>query len=231
VAGLHYKDSALRQKKLVIPHAKNATWPVEKKIEAVTTYLALGSLRQVAAVTGVSYGMIKQWRIQPWWKDLEAEVLASRRIAQGTKLSKIVDKSLDVIDDRLTAGDFILNNKTGEVQRKPVTLRDATMAANALMQRAAILEKLQQDEKIVETQVSIKDQLANLAAEFAKMTGRSKAAATDIEFKETDNADEGTLGQNDFGAEDSGNSQDQETSTDESGILETNECQILLEDE
>lgn len=182
---LSLTDKSLRISRINIPHAKNAHWPVEKKIEAVTTYLTLGNLRQVAAVTGVSYGMIKQWRMAPWWKDIEAEIVASRRVAAATKLNKIVDKSLAVIDDRLDNGDFVYNNKSGEVIRKPVNLKDATSAANALMQRAAIIEKLNKDEQIVENQVSIKDQLANLAEQFALMNNRSKAGASDIEFKET----------------------------------------------
>lgn len=173
------QDSNLRLGRVAIPHARNATWPVEKKIEAVTTFLALGNLRQVAAVTGVSYGMIKQWRLQPWWKDLEAEIIASRRVLQANKLSKIVDKSLDVIDDRLQNGDFVYNNKTGDVFRKPVGLRDATGAANALMQRQAILEKLNKDEQVAETQADIQTTLKNLAEQFALMNNRSKAGATD----------------------------------------------------
>lgn len=180
--------SNLKTGRLNIPHAKNATWPVEKKIEAVTTWLTLGNLRQVAAVTGVSYGMIKQWRIAPWWKDIEAEVLASRRIATNTKLSKIVDKSLDVIDDRLDNGDFIYNVKTGEVNRKPVGLKDATTAANALMQRAAILEKLTKDETIADTQITIQEQLQSLALEFAKFNKQLTGDATTIPFKELDSA-------------------------------------------
>lgn len=178
-------NKSLRISRVSVPHAKNATWPVEKKIEAVTTALALGNLRQVAAVTGVSYGMIKQWKLQPWWKDLEAEIIASRRVTQANKLSKIVDKSLDVIDDRLENGDFIWNNKAGEVIRKPVNLKDATSAANALMQRAAIIEKLTRDEVVADTAVSIHDQLKNLAEQFALMNSRGKANAVDIPFKET----------------------------------------------
>ena len=185
---LDVSDKRLRLNRVNIPHAKNATWPVEKKIEAVTTFLTLGNLRQVAAVTGVSYGMIKQWRIQPWWKDLEAEIIASRRVAQANKLSKIVDKSLDVIDDRLQNGDFIYNNKTGEVIRKQVNLRDATGAANALMQRAAIIEKLNKDEQVVETAQDIQSQLKNLAEQFALMNNRSKAGATEIAYKDSDDA-------------------------------------------
>lgn len=182
---MNVSDKSLRISRVGIPHAKNATWPVEKKIEAVTTHLALGNLRQVAAVTGVSYGMIKQWRSMPWWKDLEAEIIASRRVTQVNKLSKIVDKSLDVIDDRLENGDFIYNNKSGKVIRKPVNLKDATSAANALMQRAAIIEKLNRDEVIADTAVSIHDQLKNLAEQFALMNNRSKVGAVDIQFKET----------------------------------------------
>lgn len=181
---LDVTDKALRLKNINIPHAKNATWSVEKKIEAVTTHLALGNLRQVAAVTGVSHGMIKQWRIQPWWKELEAEIVASRRVAAATKLSKIVDKSLDVIDDRLDNGDFVYNSKSGEIHRKPVTLRDATTAANALMQRAAIIEKLNRDEQVVEATQSIQEQLVSLAAEFAKMNKRDNSKAETIDFKD-----------------------------------------------
>lgn len=185
---LNLTDRALKLKNVNIPHAKNCTWPIEKKIEAVTTHLALGNLRHVAAVTGVSLGLIKQWRIQPWWKEVEAEIVASRRIQSANKLSKIVDKSLDVIDDRLENGDFLYNSKSGELLRKPVTLRDATTAANALMQRAAIIEKLNKDEQVVEATQTIQEQLVSLAAEFAKMNKRDNSRATTVEFKEQDEA-------------------------------------------
>jgi hypothetical protein len=212
------KDKNLRLSKVNIPHAKNATWPVEKKIEAVTTWLALGNLRQVAAVTGVSHGMIKQWRIAPWWKELEAEIIASRRVAAANKLSKIVDKSLDVIDDRLDNGDFVYNSKSGEIHRKPVTLRDATTAANALMQRAAIIEKLNKDEQVVEATQTIQEQLEGLAKEFAKMNKRDNSKAESIEFKEND-ADEGKMDKDEFGGEDEISSSYQRTSEEESRVL------------
>lgn len=187
-AKLKLNKDKLLLKNIHIPHAKNAVWKPEKKIEAVTTYLALGSLKQTAAVTGVSHSLIKQWHGQAWWKDLENEIVASRRVASANKLSKIVDKSLDVIDDRLDNGDFAYNSKSGEVYRKPVTLRDATTAANALMQRAAIIEKMNKDEQVVEATQTIQEQLVSLAAEFAKMNKRNNSGAQDVAFKELDNA-------------------------------------------
>jgi transposase-like protein len=202
VQELHLTKNAIRQanarlkinkdklllKNIHIPHAKNAVWKPEKKIEAVTTYLALGSLKQTAAVTGVSHSLIKQWHGQAWWRDLENEIVASRRVASANKLSKIVDKSLDVIDDRLDNGDFAYNSKSGEVYRKPVTLRDATTAANALMQRAAIIEKMNKDEQVVEATQTIQEQLVSLAAEFAKFNKRDNSKAQTIEFKENENS-------------------------------------------
>ena len=50
-------------------HVKNTTWPKEKKIQAVAQWLALGNLRLVSATTGVDYGLIRQWKIQPLWKE------------------------------------------------------------------------------------------------------------------------------------------------------------------
>ena len=182
---LDVSDKRLRVTKVRIPHAKHSTWPIEKKIEVVTSWLTLGNLRQAAAVGGMSHSLVKQWRSQPWWTELEAEIVASQRIASSTKLSKIVDKSLDVIDDRLENGDFIYNNKTGDLLRKPVSMRDAGNVANTLMQRQAILEKMTRDETVAETTLSIQDQLANLALEFSKMNKRGKAQAETIEFVET----------------------------------------------
>jgi hypothetical protein len=214
------KDKNLRVSNVNIPHAKNATWPVEKKIEAVTTWLALGNLRHTAASTGVSYGLIKEWKRMPWWKELEAEIVASRRIASATKLSKIVDKSLDVIDDRLDNGDFVYNSKSGEVHRKPVTLRDATTAANALMQRVAIIEKMNRDEAVVEATATIQEQLQNLALEFAKFNRRDNSKAQTIEFKEeSDNGE--------FGGVETESSQPRENETLEEGM--ENEKSFLQE--
>lgn len=117
---------------------------------------------------------------------MEDEVVASKRVGQATKLSKIVDKALESIDDRLDNGDFILNNKTGEVVRKPVGLRDAVTAATALMQRAEVIENMNKQERAIEATQSVEDQLKLLASEFAKFNNKSKVNAETIEFKELD---------------------------------------------
>lgn len=171
---------------IAIKHGKNSQYPIEKKIEAVSTFLVLGNLAHTAASVGVSLSLVKQWKAQPWWKDLELEIAASKRIAASAKLGAIVEKSLDVIDDMLSNADFVYDGKSGEVMRKPVSMRDAGNVANSLMQRQAIIEKLTRDETIAETTTSIQDQLKVLAAEFSKFNNRGKAQAETIEYKEID---------------------------------------------
>lgn len=166
-------------------HRKNTSWPLEKKIEVVTNYLVLGNMKLVAAACGVDYGLIRQWKIQPWWKDLENEIRATQNIALDNKLSKIVERSMEVTMDRLDNGEFILNNKTGELVRKPVAMKDAAKVATDFMTRQQVLRKEENDQPQI-SQQSVTEQLAALAVEFAKWQKKEKIKeeAIDIEPKE-----------------------------------------------
>lgn len=172
-------------------HRKYAVWPIEKKIEVVTKYLVLGNLKLVAADTGVDYGVIRQWRIQPWWKELEQEVRVSQNISLDTKLSKIIERSLEATMDRLENGDVILNNKTGEFVRKAVSMRDAAKVATDLMARQQILRKAEEATTTV-SEATVTEQLKALAAEFAKWqtTQKAKEEAVDVDVKEVESTPE-----------------------------------------
>lgn len=162
------EDKLLRLRRVSEGHRKNTTWSVEKRIDAVTKYLALGNMRLVAELTGVSYTLLRHWKAEPWWMEIEAEIKASRRIQTDNKLSKIVDKALEAVGDRLENGDVFYDVKNGELSRKPVILRDALRAANDLMQRQEALNKNKEQEDDGVQAKSIQEQLTFLADEFAK---------------------------------------------------------------
>lgn len=178
-------DKLLSTMKVNMPRHGNEKYPVEKRIEAVTHWLALGNLRQVEAITKVSYSNLKLWKTQPWWHELELEIKASRRIQTNTKLSKIVDKALGVVEDRITNGDIRYNQKTGEVERVEVSALTATKIATDLMQRQDALEKISSAEIQLEQTHTIQDQLAMLHAEFAKF---NKSRTVDIIAKDVSDA-------------------------------------------
>lgn len=149
--------------------------------------MVLGNMRLVAATTGVDYGLIRQWKMQEWWLDLEKEIRATQNIELDTKLSKIVEKSMSVTMDRLENGEVVLNNKTGELIRKPVAMKDAAKVATDFMTRQAVLRKEEKNTEQVST-ASVSDQLKTLAMEFAKWANKKtgNAEAIDVTFKEVE---------------------------------------------
>jgi hypothetical protein len=171
--------SKISQRNMKVKHVKHKYWPIEKKIEVVSQYLVLGDMKLVAAVTGVSHGVVRQWKIQPWWPELEKEIRATQNIEMDTKLSRIVDKSLDAVLDRLENGDFVLNKKTGELARQPAALKDVHRVSTDMISKRELLRGNATERKEV-TQVSVDEHLKLLAQEFAKWVGKDKPPVIEL---------------------------------------------------
>lgn len=161
------KDSLVRKDGLRDKRA----FPIQKKIDAVALYLATGNMQLVADHTGVSYMMIRRWVKSEWWKDLTAEVKATKRVKVDSKLTQIIDLALGKVEDRLVNGDVVMNFKTGEVERREVSMKDALKASTDLMQRQEAIEKIEVVDNTQKNTESIKDQLTMLADQFARFNG------------------------------------------------------------
>lgn len=152
-----------------------------KRMDVVAMYMLLGNLRVVSEQTGVSYATLVDWKKSDWWPDMVDQIKRQRKGKTNSSLTKIIEQSLDVMQDRLENGDYILNNKTGEIVRKPVGVREATTIATNLLQRQIQLEELA--EKSEKTSDSVNETLALLAKEFQKWNTKQKRNnATDIEY-------------------------------------------------
>ena len=140
-------------------------YPEQKKIEAVTSYLALGKVPLVAAVTGVPVATLRQWKLQPWWKELIDEIHREDEFDLDAKLSKIIDKTLDAVVERVEHGEFLLDSKTGQVKRIPVKLRDVhRVSVDLIDKRNLIRGKPTSRIEKIETV----DTLQKLAEQFAQ---------------------------------------------------------------
>lgn len=142
--------------------AVNKHWSESQRIEAVQAFVMFGKVPTVAAMTGIPKGTIAQWKIQQWWKDLESEIRNSDDIELSGKLKRVVDKSIGVIEDRLELGDFYYDQKSGEVRRKPVSLRDAHIVAKDMIDKKRILE----NKPTAITEHKIEDRLLDLKRKF-----------------------------------------------------------------
>lgn len=148
----------------------NKHWAQSQKIEAVLTYLATGSETKTAAATGIPKTTLHIWRYQPWWKELVVQIQDERDDSINADIAKIIDKSLETVSDRLANGDFGFNQKTGEIFRKPVNLKDAHKVAVDMIDKRNLLngKPTQRTEKV--DTVSQLDYLAKKFAEFASMS-------------------------------------------------------------
>lgn len=169
----------ISQRNLKVKHIRHKTWPLEKRIEVVSQFLVLGNMKLVSATTGVGYDLIRAWKTQPWWAELEAEIRQTQNIEMDTKLSKIVDKSLDSVLDRVENGDFFYDQKTGQIKRKPANLRDVARVSVDILSKRELLRGNATERKET-TQLAITEQLKMLAAEFAKWQKPQEVIDVDV---------------------------------------------------
>lgn len=141
-----------------------------KKVEVVTTYLVLGKAPMVEAVTKVPATTIRAWKMQPWWKELEQEIRADESAELDGKLSKIIDRSLDCVIDRIENGDFILDSRTGSVKRVPVKMKDVHKVSADLIDKRDLIRK---KEYVKQDKTTIDEVIKKLAYHFAEFALRS----------------------------------------------------------
>ncbi len=154
-------------------------WPQAKRIEAVTLHLSVGSLPEVSRIMGIPYKTLEMWKSQDWWKELVTKLQSEEDTKLDSKTSKIVDKALDALMDRIENGEYIYDQKTGKVKQTPAKLADLTRAFNVVLDKRQLLRG--QPTKIIE-QTTTATQLQNLADQFASFV--KKQTAPEIPYVE-----------------------------------------------
>ncbi len=184
---------SLKIQNLAKKHKPNTSWSQEAKIQAVSQYLVLGNMALVSSTTGIPHQLLRAWKGQAWWKEVEQQVRATENLQMDTKLSKIVDKSLDAVLDRVENGEFFYDQKTGQVRRKPANLRDIAKVSVEILSKRELLRGNATERKEM-TQVSVADQLKELALEFAKwqIPTKPKQETLDVEMVEIVSEDTNT---------------------------------------
>lgn len=145
----------------------NKRWSDRQKIECVTSFLLLGgSVALTSTATKIPAETLHGWKKTEWWNELVREIKQEERLTLSTKLKKIVDRSWDIVADRLDHGDYLYNQKTGEMVRKPVSMKDAAKVAN---DSVMIREKLELNDNFTVAADQIEDKLTKLAKAFTDL--------------------------------------------------------------
>ena len=163
--------------------ATNKQWSDSQKIEAVTLWLSLGNLVLVGATLKIPENTLRKWRATQWWKEIAEEIQLQDRIQLSATAKNIVDKSLETIADRLHNGDWIYDQKSGQMRRKPVAMKDALAVADKMLDH-----KERMDKTVVQTESteSVENKLANLMEKFARL---AQPNVTDVIYVEAPSAE------------------------------------------
>ena len=168
-------------------HMASLTYTWSDKTKAVQLYMLNGNMRLVSELTEVPYDTLCNWKKQEWWATVVDELRAASKAKRGAKLSTIIDTSLELVQDRRENGDWVYNQKTGQMVRKPVGLKDVATLTNHLMDKQIQLETLA--DRVDNNKVTVQETLAMLAKEFQKLNrNKQKELAEDISFKEQSSA-------------------------------------------
>lgn len=148
-------------------------------MEAVSRYMLLGNMRVVSEQLNVPYSVLADWKRSDWWPEMVDSLKRQKKSKTNEHLTKIIETSLEAVTDRLENGDYFFNQKTGKVDRKPVSVRDASTIATTLLQRQIQLEELV--DRSQKTEDTVADVLSKIALEFKRW---NKNTATDIDYVE-----------------------------------------------
>lgn len=149
-------------------------------MKALTTFLATGSQAYTAAITKIPEQTINTWRKQDWWKEKMQEIKDSENIQLDAKLTKVMDKALDAVVDRIENGEYMYDPRTGEIKRIPAKLRDVQKVAGDMIDKKTLLAKIQKGKEEQKHNITA-DHLVLLAREFAKFaTGKEHKDVDDV---------------------------------------------------
>lgn len=147
---------------------KNPKWySQERKVEACTLYAVYGNVEQVSKITNIPEGVVRAWKQEPWWITLQQQIMIEQNEELGSQINKVLDKTLEHLEDRLSNGDYIYNQKTGELDRKPVDTKVLTM----LFDNLTTQRRLNRGEPTsISARIGVDDRLSKLADAFEKFS-------------------------------------------------------------
>ena len=150
------------------PHAPG-WWSKKKRMEVVTSYLALGSVAETSRFCNVPLATVANWKSQPWWKELVDEIQSGEGQKQDNKMSRLIDKALDILMERIEDGDYQYDQKTGRLVKVPLKARDLERVASGLFDKRQLIRN--KPTNIKENAGNQQERLLKLAEQFAQFAG------------------------------------------------------------
>lgn len=167
----------------IIPHTGNYT--AYQRLDVLTAFASIGNMTKVSGMfPDIPYDTMQYWKNgTKWWKPALREIRELKDEELDARITNIIDKSLDAMEDRLHNGEEVVHiSKEGSITRthKKVSFRDAAIAGLGV---GFDKRALNRGDPTQRTEViSDKDRLAKLQNQFRKIA-RDEKHVLDGEFE------------------------------------------------
>lgn len=139
----------------------------KKKIECATVFAVARNYERVSGLTGVPVAQLKRWNDEPWWHEIIAKVKKEKNEVLDGKITETLDKTLDMIQDRVENGETYYNPKSKEYYNLPLKAKDAAIVTSILFDKRQLIrgeatsrtESISSEEKLL----ALKQNFENLA--------------------------------------------------------------------
>jgi len=146
-----------------------------KKMEVVCCFAVCGNSKQASEITKVPEATIRTWKQTEWWYEILSRIQAEEDEELDTKLTKLLNKAVAHVNDRLDEGDWVYNAKLDKLIRKPINAKDAAIVTAITIDKRQLLRG--QPTSRVE-KVSQSERLTKLAEQFAKFSLAKEVSST-----------------------------------------------------
>lgn len=154
---------------------------LQQKTDACALYCVYGSLDEVSSITSIPKRHLETWQKEPWWAEIQKRVYVEQNQKLASRITVVLDKSLDHVMDRLEHGDYLYDVKRGELKRKPVDLKVLGNLLDSLITRRQLLRG---EPTQISSQTTVDDRLKQLAEQFARFSNAKEITVEKSDDKE-----------------------------------------------
>ena len=196
----------------------------EVRQDAATLYAVYGNTEEVANLCNVPEKILKEWRQEPWWIEIQKQVYAEQNDRLASRISRVLDVTITQLEDRLEHGDHCIVQKTGEVIVKPV---DASVLAKMFEGLAHQRRIVRGEPTSITAKVGLDDRLKQLETAFIRFAGAKEITHDETEITTISTRTEASEGSDSEGIQE----KCEETSSGYDESTDYEECgESLLED-
>ena len=158
----------------------------KEKMEAACTFAVTGNSRRTAEITKISECTIRAWKQTEWWNEIQANIVKEQDEELDTKLTKLVDKAVEGVNDRLDNGDYVYDAKNEKIVRKPINGKDLAIITAITVDKRQLLRGLPTSRT---EKVSQDERLLKLAEQFKSFVGARDITPL-VEIQSADNEEQ-----------------------------------------